>query len=66
MGFNDDKMETEFDIQDWMMDTLRESEDRECDDCRSFEETGVMTMNAGFTMRMANGKKYQVTIVECR
>lgn len=37
-------------------------------DCRtsSFESEGVMTMNRGVVLRMANGAEFQITIVRSR
>ncbi len=33
---------------------------------RSFEESGVLTMNAGCTLRMADGSEYQLTVVRSK
>jgi hypothetical protein len=35
-------------------------------DVRSFAADGVMTNNAGFTIRLEDGSEYQVTVVQSR
>lgn len=36
------------------------------DVAESFERGGIMTNNAGFTVRMADGTEFQVTVVQAR
>jgi hypothetical protein len=33
---------------------------------RSFEEAGVLTMNAGIVIRLVNGQEFQLTVVQSR
>ena len=60
---------TEQHFQEWLeslvsSDTLEP--DSELDMVRSFEESGIMTLNKGLVIRMKDGSEFHVSIVKSR
>jgi hypothetical protein len=57
---------TEQAFRDMVMDAISESEDVEADYVMTFEETGVMTSDTGFTVKVDGGAVFYITIQERR
>lgn len=63
-------MENEYDIQEILRRVLAHAdsdavEELDVDMVRSFDESGVLTRNAGLVIKLASGARFQITIVKC-
>jgi hypothetical protein len=58
-------------IADYLIYLIQEDEEPWSDDgdkptVRSFEEAGVLTMNAGLVLRTPDGQEYQISVARSR
>ena len=57
----------EDEMQDWLTEAIylhRGENEDEPAEVRTFEEAGVLTMNKGLVVRLPDGSKFQLTIVQ--